>query len=240
MAQNNTKLIATQTACILEKGNIPSVLYSWLAMNLAGVETESLEVELVIMDSHLDAADAVLTGKNFPACADPKCLDLNVRRRRIGGPERLWRHAVPAWHTHLGSVADQWLDLHPTKILNPNSFTEAAILLFCRNACHYARLGLVYSYMLAALSEAELTNDQSRRVVRRLRPEFQPAWDCLNGRYPPGTDPNAEMRKLRGRLMARGELGAMPPEQDPAPESKRPPVVYLSELRRERQERRSG
>ncbi|KAL2820266.1 hypothetical protein BJX63DRAFT_310239 [Aspergillus granulosus] len=284
MAQNKTKLIASEAARMLDNAKIPCILVGWLATNLAGVETNSLEVELVIPDDKLQAANAVFAAANFEPCRDSTCNELKVRRRRIESPERLHYHPVPAWHTHLDSarytlslflksdilwwlpdfplgspaandphltvstnpnlplpaVSGQWGNLHPIKILNPNSFTEAAILLFCRNARHGERLGRVYSYMLAAMSESELTGDKSKKVTRHLRPEFQPAWDCLNGWSPEDTDPNSEMKRLRERLIARGALGTLPPEHAPGGEANKETASRPFPLLRELNRRRGG
>ncbi|KAL3456246.1 hypothetical protein BJX64DRAFT_294294 [Aspergillus heterothallicus] len=258
MAEHNTKLIASESARMLESAKIPCVLFGWIAMNHAGVEVNSLEVELVIMDHHLQAANAVFDAANFVLCHDHMCNELKVRRRNVESPERLHYHPIPAWHTHmdngrftlslflkseilwwlpdfqlappqandphltlttnpslpLPAVTDAWRNLYPIKVPKPNSFTEAVMLLFCRNACHHQRLGRVYSYMLAAMSEAELTQDTSKRVVRQLRAEFRAAWNYLCGRVPHGADPNAEMKKLRNALIARGALGKLPPERE--------------------------
>ncbi|CEL00794.1 hypothetical protein ASPCAL00390 [Aspergillus calidoustus] len=221
-------MIASEASRMLHSVNIANVLYSWLAMNLAGVETNSLEVELVVNDNTVQAAIGVF--QNFGQCTDSRCNELLVRRRNVESPQRLHYHPVPAAHYHMGNgqyllslfiktailwwlpdftlVAGEWRSLHPIKILKPGAFVDATILLFCRNACHHERLGALYSYMLAALCDSE-----PGTVKKTPRAEFQPAWDCFNGRFPAGTDPLSEMKKLRQRLIEKGELGVLPPER---------------------------
>ncbi|KAL3483811.1 hypothetical protein BJX62DRAFT_69315 [Aspergillus germanicus] len=250
MAQNNTKMIASEASRMLHGASIPSALYGWEAMNLAGVQTNSLEVELMVNDNTVQAAIAVF--QEFGQCTDSRCNALLVRRRNVESPQRLHYHPVPAAHYHMGNgqyllslflksailwwlpdlqlgapapndpystlstnpslplpaVSGEWRDLHPITILKPGAFVDATILLFCRNACHHERLGALYSYMIAALCDSE-----PGTVKKTPRAEFQPAWDCFNGRFPAGTDPLSEMKKLRQRLIERGDLGVLPPER---------------------------
>ncbi|KAJ0422701.1 hypothetical protein BJY00DRAFT_64852 [Aspergillus carlsbadensis] len=268
MAQNNTKMIATEASRMLDSVSIPNVHYGWLAMNFAGVETNSLEVELVVEDNQVQAATAVF--QNFGQCTNSNCNELLVRRRNVESPPRLHYHSVPAAHYHMGdgqyllsfftksailwwlpdfqlgapaandpyltlstnpslplpAVTGEWRNLHPVKILKPGAFLDATILLFCRNACHHERLGALYSYMIAAMSDSE-----PGAVKKTPRAEFQPAWDCFNGRCPAGTDPISEMKKLRQHLIERGELGILPPERGDEPSQPDP----LSEMKKIRQ-----
>jgi hypothetical protein len=99
MAQNNTKMIASEASRMLHGASIPNVLYGWEAMNLAGVQTNSLEVELVVNDNTVQAAIAIF--QKFGQCADSRCNELLVRRRNVESPQRLHYHPVPAAHYHM-------------------------------------------------------------------------------------------------------------------------------------------
>ncbi|KAL3445152.1 hypothetical protein BJX65DRAFT_310302 [Aspergillus insuetus] len=233
MAQNNTKMIASEASRMLHCASIPNVLYGWEAMNLAGPRLPSSKY---------------LGNAQTPAATSSSCggATSNPRNDYTTTP------SPPAAHYHMGNgqyllslflksailwwlpdlqlgapapndpyltlstnpslprpaVSGEWRNLHPIKILKPGAFVDATILLFCRNACHHERLGTLYSYMIAALCDSE-----PGTVKKTPRAEFQPAWDCFNGRFPSGTDTLSEMKKLRQRLIERGDLSVLPPER---------------------------
>ncbi|KAI9373512.1 hypothetical protein BJX61DRAFT_541664 [Aspergillus egyptiacus] len=100
-------------------------------------------------------------------------------------------------------------DLHPVKILNPNSFTEAVIMLYCRDSARDLRLYSVWIRIMSSLMDADGILGQ--RVEKHLRPKFQLAWDCFNQRIPiaPLESYYKEMKLLRNRLARAGELGPL-------------------------------
>lgn len=78
-----------------------------------------------------------------------------------------------------------WLNTYPIKILNPNSFTEALLLLYCRdfhNANDRDALQLGYDeyWKRLILPMAEIKEDNSAVFKKTLRPEFREAWKNFN------------------------------------------------------------
>lgn len=69
----------------------------------------------------------------------------------------------------------RWSELLPVKILNANRFTESLIWLMCRDLKHNASLFRRWDDMSTVMGDTP-------RSTRRLSPEFQPAWDCLQHR----------------------------------------------------------
>ncbi|KAJ6122942.1 hypothetical protein N7512_005407, partial [Penicillium capsulatum] len=67
-----------------------------------------------------------------------------------------------------------WTDLHPIRILNPSSFTEAIILLACRDYNQPNHLFPTWGGMLDALRGYK--EYPATLVKKSLRPEFQAFW----------------------------------------------------------------
>ncbi|RDW65729.1 uncharacterized protein DSM5745_09468 [Aspergillus mulundensis] len=107
----------------------------------------------------------------------------------------------PASHQGSGPWGD---DFHPIKILNPNSLTEAAIFLYCRDAARKHCLTALWVRMMRRLGDV----DGVSPTKHLSRPDFQVAWDCLNQRGP-GIFIYREIQLLRNRLARAGELGPL-------------------------------
>ncbi|KAL4966513.1 uncharacterized protein BDV14DRAFT_198970 [Aspergillus stella-maris] len=73
--------------------------------------------------------------------------------------------------------ADSWETSHPVRLLNPNSFTEAVILIGCRRWAHIDRLDEPWWDLLICLIDAD-----PGTLKKQLSPKFQYAWDCYNRR----------------------------------------------------------
>lgn len=93
-----------------------------------------------------------------------------------------------------------WRHRYPVKILNPDSFTESVMWLYCRDVEHDDYLHCRWSDMQMALRDDTM-------FTKCLRPQFRAAWDCFNCRdeyY--GIHMYREILLLRERLIADGRL----------------------------------
>ncbi|KAL4749330.1 hypothetical protein BDW72DRAFT_204872 [Aspergillus terricola var. indicus] len=98
-------------------------------------------------------------------------------------------------------------NFYPVKILNPNSLTEAVIMLHCRDTAREHRLYTLWSFMLCFLGDAD--GSLGERHEKHLRPKFHLAWECLNVRISMQGSVYREMRLLRNELARAGELGPL-------------------------------
>ncbi len=95
-----------------------------------------------------------------------------------------------------------WSELVPVKILNANSFTESLLWLMCRDIERNDSLFRRWDNMRVIMRDTP-------RSARRLRPEFQAAWDCcqFRGDYADSkVHMYHELILLRQRLLANGSL----------------------------------
>ncbi|KAL4930187.1 uncharacterized protein BDV17DRAFT_290165 [Aspergillus undulatus] len=105
-----------------------------------------------------------------------------------------------------------WVGLYPVRTLNPHSFTEAVMLLLCRNICHAERLDRMWGSILVALKDEDQNEEKDSSVIRKhVRPLFQPAWDWFNRRSENGDMMGLwKLLELREYLIKNGLLGPWP------------------------------
>ncbi|KAJ5589737.1 hypothetical protein N7450_003709 [Penicillium hetheringtonii] len=78
-----------------------------------------------------------------------------------------------------------WTETYPIKILNPSSFTEALLLLYCRdyhNSNDHDALQLGYDeyWKRLILPMGEVKENENAIVKKNLQPEFRDAWENFN------------------------------------------------------------
>lgn len=102
-----------------------------------------------------------------------------------------------------------WTDLYPIKILNPSSFTEAVILLACRDYRQPNNLFPTWEGMLDALRGYK--EYPATLVKKSLRPEFQAFWQEYCSDKPVDKIYAGPGRRLRDDLIKANRL---PPPPD--------------------------
>ncbi|KAL4779508.1 hypothetical protein BJX76DRAFT_340485 [Aspergillus varians] len=105
-----------------------------------------------------------------------------------------------------------WTSLSPVRILNPHSFTDAVLLLLCRNFGHPQRLYKLWANMISVLMD-----DEPGALRKEVREEFRDVWEALNGRVErkDGVDSMAALYRISRDFGRRGLLGpGMEPVED--------------------------
>lgn len=102
-------------------------------------------------------------------------------------------------HLDLGSYGPDgpWLDIYPVRIVKPILFTEALILLCCRDHNHVNNFEPHWRELLGAMNEENPDPDTYLR--KRLRPKFQACWDVA--KYGGKLRIDAQIRQLREEMI---------------------------------------
>ncbi|KAL4930853.1 uncharacterized protein BDV17DRAFT_27161 [Aspergillus undulatus] len=69
------------------------------------------------------------------------------------------------------------MQLHPVKILDPTSFCEAALLLYCRDLHHVYDHDISWGMMWSCLVQYQM------RLNRPIRTEFKEFWELAEQRW---------------------------------------------------------
>ncbi|RDW76805.1 uncharacterized protein DSM5745_06797 [Aspergillus mulundensis] len=114
-----------------------------------------------------------------------------------------------------------WLGFPGCLTLNPSAFTESILYLRVRDMLPPNRgshpLEKVWRAMQYAMSDYGTPGQRPNTgpYRRTLRPEFQLAWDYLNGRRPDGHNISHGLCRLRGHLIDTGGLPSDSPNWNP-------------------------
>ncbi|KAJ0417619.1 hypothetical protein BJY00DRAFT_315731 [Aspergillus carlsbadensis] len=99
-----------------------------------------------------------------------------------------------------------WDGLYPIKTLTPWAYTEAILLLICRDSLHYMGLDNMWETMLAYLSRCDA------EVRTRLSPQFIESWEGIMLRGPDSEGSMDALGRLRDRLISEQKLTDLPPQ----------------------------
>ncbi|KAL2872043.1 uncharacterized protein BJX67DRAFT_376889 [Aspergillus lucknowensis] len=116
----------------------------------------------------------------------------------------------PRWASTTGDWGSgPWENVYPMKVLTPWGYAEAVMLFYWRDCGHFQNLDKFWSSLLICLMEHD------EHISGQLRPQFQMAWDWLNGRTSRREDRTwAGLWRLRDKLIADGELTDLPPRRE--------------------------
>ncbi|KAL4969094.1 uncharacterized protein BDV14DRAFT_117642 [Aspergillus stella-maris] len=104
-----------------------------------------------------------------------------------------------------------WHGLYPVRTLNPASFTEAVILLVCRNLGHIERVDRMWGAMLLALKDEEDERGDRYIVRKNVGTMFRRAWEWFNHRPMHGDKAGlTSLIEFRHELKRKGLLGPLP------------------------------
>lgn len=103
-------------------------------------------------------------------------------------PPRTWPHLGPD---------GPWLDIYPVRIVKPILFTEALILLCCRDHNHVNNFEEYWRRLLTSMDEEN--RDPNTYLRKRLRPKLEKYWNVIKCAGKPLID--AQIQRLRKELI---------------------------------------
>ncbi|BCS25099.1 uncharacterized protein APUU_41543S [Aspergillus puulaauensis] len=101
-----------------------------------------------------------------------------------------------------GGPSGPWTGLYPVRILSPVTFSEALVILMCRD---YGHIDFV-DHAWITMWECVVFKERPRT----LSPRFQPVWDIFNAEEP-NCSPYDVLRALRDDMIANNEFRYLPP-----------------------------
>ncbi|RDW68881.1 uncharacterized protein DSM5745_08641 [Aspergillus mulundensis] len=97
-------VIAAHVALILDRVNVPSILWGWTALALLQRDMKFPDIEFVIPDDATAWAVAALVAERYPHCRNPTCMEFDEARMpnadHITVDERRRYHVVGSAHFH--------------------------------------------------------------------------------------------------------------------------------------------
>lgn len=150
-----------------------------------------------------DDEDLILTN-------DPR---LPPRLKTRTADSKLARSLYKEYEEDIGP-SGTWEEIYPMKILNPASFTEALLQLYCRDyhspsVQDAVQLGYDAYWKKLILPMGEVKDDKNAIVKKSLRPEFREVWENFNmPAQPYGWEYLHE--DLREQLKMKNKLPAFP------------------------------
>lgn len=103
-------------------------------------------------------------------------------------PPRTWPHLGPD---------GPWLDIYPVRIVKPILFTEALILLCCRDHNHVNNFEEYWRRLLTSMDEEN--RDPNTYLRKRLRPKLEKYWNVIKCAGKPLID--TQIQRLRKELI---------------------------------------